>query len=412
MKGIKKNKVCRMCRGKNLRLWLDLGNMALANSFLKTSRDVKYEYKYPLRVFFCEDCYLNQLTHIVDPNILFKNYVYFSKRMPDLPKHFKDYAKEVVKDFTSSKNDLVVEIGSNDGVLIGEIGKMGRRILGVDPALNIAKVANAAGIKTLPKFFSAKLSKQIVKKYGSAKAIIGNNVVAHINDHLDLVSAVKHLLSKDGVFIFEAPYLVDMFENLTFDTVYHEHLSYLSIHPLKKMLEKSDMEIFEVKIFPVQGNSIRVYVGNKNMHKIRSSVEKILNKEKAIKLHKFSTYKKLATIIEKMKIDVVRKIKRLKKEGKVLAGYGAPAKGNTLLNYYGIDSKMLDYVTEELPSKIGYLTPGTHIKVIDIEQSRKNPPDYYLLLAWNYKDNILQKEKNFTKSGGKFIMPVGKTRFI
>ncbi len=401
-----------MCGSTNLELIIDLGETALANSFLKKDELTKEEQKYPLRVFFCRDCYLCQLTEVVDPEILFRNYVYFSSGMPILPKHFKDYADEAFDRFVSSKDDLVVEIGSNDGLLLLAIKNRGARVLGIDPAVNIAKVANSRGVETIPEFFNKQLAESLVNNYGHAKVMIGNNVVAHINDHQGLVQGVKKLLTEDGVFIFEAPYLVDMFENYTFDTIYHEHLSYLAITPLKKLFEKYDMEIFDVKIYPVQGNSIRVFVGNRGKHPVFKSVRELLNKERDLKLDSLKTYQKLARQIAEMKENVKSIMLDLKKSGAKIAGYGAPAKGNTLLSYYGVGNDILDYLTEALPSKIGLYSPGTHIPVIDIEDARQNPPDYFLLLAWNYKDAILDKEKEFLKKGGKFIMPVGEVGIL
>lgn len=401
-----------MCGSKKLSLFFDLGKMALANSFLKKSDLKKSENIYPLRVFFCHNCNLCQLIEIIDPKILFRDYVYFSSEMPVLPEHFKDYAKQVHKNFISSTDELVVEIGSNDGILLKAFKDLGAKVLGVDPAVNIAKIANERGIETLPEFFSEKLAKKIQKKYGNAKAIIGNNVVAHINNHQDLIKAIKLLLVPDGVFIFEAPYLVDMFENFTFDTIYHEHLSYLAVRPMEKLFEKYNMEIFDVQIFPVQGNSLRVYVCKKGQYQIQTTVEKLKKKELKLGFDKFESYKKLVSKIEKMKKKVNTLLTGLKKQGKKISAYGAPAKGNTLLNYYGIGSEVLDYATEELPSKINLYTPGTHLEVIDIKEARKNPPDFYLLLAWNYKESALSKEELFRKRGGKFIMPVGDIEII
>ena len=404
---LKTNTKCRICKSENLVKVLDFGEMPLANAFLKKEDLNKPEQKYPLRVFFCQECGLSQLIDVVDPEILFRNYVYLSSGMPALPKHFEQYAYEVVKQFTKTSNDLIVEIGSNDGLLLGTIKKLGPRVLGIDPAVNIAKVANDNGVPTLAEFFCEKTAKEILKTHGSAKAIIGNNVVAHIDDHHDLVRGVKTLLSDDGAFIFEAPYLLDMFKNFTFDTIYHEHLSYLSVRPLTKLFGQFGMEIFDVKMFPVQGNSLRVYVGKAGRHPISASVSELLRNEEKVGLDNVNTYFDLAKKIEQMKNDVVRLLRELKKQGKKIAGYGAPAKGNTLLNYFGIDFSIFDYTTEELPSKIGLYTPGTHIPIVNIADARKNPPDYFFLLAWNYKDAVLAKEKAFGDAGGKFIIPVG-----
>jgi len=409
---MKINKQCRMCKSERLSQFFDLGETALANSFLSLKELDKSEPKYPLKVFFCEDCNLSQLIHVVEPEVLFRDYVYFSSGMPTLPEHFRKYAEEVVNNFIKSKTDLVVEIGSNDGLLLGAIKNLGTKVLGVDPAKNIAKVANERGVETLPEFFSEKLAGEIAAKYGKAKIMIGNNVVAHIDNHHDLIKGISALLAEDGTFIFEAPYLVDMFENYTFDTIYHEHLSYLSVRPLVKLFNKFGMEIFDVKIFPVQGNSIRCYACKVGKYQVRPSVSELIKKEKKIGLGGLEAHIKLAKDIKEMKNKTLKLLKDLKSQGKKIAAYGAPAKGNTLLNYYGIGADILDYTTEELPSKIGYFTPGTHIPVIHIDEARKNPPDYFLLLAWNYKDAILKKEEELRKCGVKFIMPVGKIEVL
>lgn len=397
-----------MCKSERLSQFFDLGEVALANSFLKKEELKKSELKYPLRVFFCKDCGLSQLIHVVEPEVLFRDYVYFSSGMPTLPEHFRKYAEEAVNNFVSSKNDLVVEIGSNDGILLGAVKNLGAKVLGVDPAENIAKVANERGIETLPEFFSEKLAGEIVAKYGKASVIIGNNVVAHIDNHHDMVKGVSMLLRGDGIFMFEAPYIVDMFENYTFDTIYHEHLSYLSVRPLVNLFKQFGMELFDVKVFPVQGNSIRGYAGKLGRHEISPRVAELLKKEKLMKLDKLETYLKLASDINEMKHKVLVILSELKAKEKRIAGYGAPAKGNTLLSYFGVGPDILDYATEALPSKIGFYTPGTHIPVVNIEDARKNPPDYFLLLAWNYKDVILKKEEFLRQKGVKFIMPVGK----
>lgn len=403
---------CRICQKTDLIEFLDLGETALANSFLSKGDLDKQEDKFPLRVLFCQNCKLSQLGEVVSPKVMFKDYLYFSSGMPVLPQHFKDYAGYVVGEFIENKDDLVVEIGSNDGMLLLAIKEKGVRILGVDPALNIAEIANNRGVETIADFFSENIASTIVNLYGNAKVIIGNNVVAHINDHHDLVKGIQKLLKKDGAFVFEAPYLIDMFENLAFDTIYHEHLSYLSITPLVELFKVYGMEIFDVKIYPVQGNSIRVFVGNIGEYTVLPSVAECLDKEKLLGLDNIKSYHSLAFKILQLKEKIRSTLLGLKKIKKRIAGYGAPAKGNTLLAYFGIGSDILEYATEGLPSKINLYTPGTHIPVVDIEVARKDPPDYYLMLAWNYKDAILLKEQQFLNGGGKFIMPIGEGEII
>lgn len=409
--GVKTQTKCRICRSEHLAEFLNLGMQPLANSFLPNIAVAGHESMYPLRVMYCPVCSLCQLGEVIDPEILFRDYVYFSSGMPSSP-HYMAYADEIVRRFITSPNDMVVEIGSNDGHLLAEIQKRDINVLGVDPARNIAMQACAGGIETLPEFFSEQLAHKIRKQRGAAQVIIGNNVVAHIDDHHDLARGVATLLSDNGIFIFEAPYLADMFENLTFDTVYHEHLSYLSLRPLQKLFEQFGMEIFDARVFPVQGNSLRAYVCKKGAYAIKPAVALLAQKEIDMGFDKLFSYKNLAERIEKLKNDVCQTVWELKQQGKKIACYGAPAKGNTLLNYFGLGADVLSFATEELLSKIGLLTPGTYIPVIHINDARKNPPDYYLLLAWNYKDVILEKEKEFRVNGGKFILPIGGERIV
>lgn len=404
-------KKCRICHNTELIEFFNLGDHPLANAFLKKEDLTKDEQKYPLRVLWCSKCNLVQLGEVVDPSILFSDYVYFSSGMP-ASKHFRDYAKSVIKSFISSPNELIVEIASNDGHFLEVIKETHPNILGVDPAQNIAKFANERGISTIPDFFTEKLAEKIVSESGRAKVVIANNVVAHIDDHHDLMRGVSFLLDDNGVFIIEAPYLIDMFENLTFDTIYHEHLSYLAVRPLALLFEEYGLEIFDMQIYPVQGNSLRVFVGKKGAYPICPAVGRFLQKEKDIGLDNLDSYVNLAEKILKLKLEVSGLLEKLKAEGKKIAGYGAPAKGNTLLNYFNVGADILDYVTESLPSKIGLYTPGTHIPVVDIVGARKNPPDFYFLLAWNYKYKILEKESDFLLRGGKFIMPIGENRIL
>ena len=409
-RGVTVRTTCRMCGSDKLHQFLDLGIQPLANSFVKKEDLDQPEEKYPLEVYWCERCSLAQLIHVVSPEILFRDYVYFSTAMPKLSNHFKDYAKDAVKRFVSKEGQLVVEIGSNDGVLLKTIQDTGVRVLGVDPAKNIATIANERGIETIPEFFNEPLAKGIRESRGVARIIIGNNVVAHIDNHLDLLRGALALLDEDGVFIFEAPYLIDMFDNLTFDTVYHEHLSYLAVRPLVSFFAANGLEVFDARTSPVQGVSLRMYAGRPGRHPISPSVRDLQEAEKRRGLDTLEPYQALARRIQDLKEDVRKELLNLKKSGKRLAGYGAPAKGNTLLNYYDIGPDMLDYVTETLPSKIGLYTPGMHIPVIHIDEARKNPPDAYLLLAWNYQKAILEQEEAFLKSGGTFVVPIGDKR--
>lgn len=402
---------CRICRSARLTEFFNLGEQPLANAFLEKEDLGNPEPYYPLRVLFCDDCNLVQLGEVLNPKIMFSDYLYFSSGMP-ASKHFRDYAESIVKKFVEGKDDLVVEIGSNDGHFLEVVKESHPNILGVDPAQNIAKLANVQGIPTVPDYFQERVAKEILEQHGLAKVIVANNVVAHIDDHHDLARAVSTLLAPRGVFIFEAPYLVDMFENLTFDTIYHEHLSYLAIRPVVRLLDAYGLEIFDVEVHPIQGQSIRVFAGRKGVRPVGPAITELIKKELDLGLDRIDSYFKLVKQIENLKTEVVSLLRDLKQRPKRIAGYGAPAKGNTLLNYYGIGLDVLDYVTEELPSKIGLYTPGKHIPVVHVLEFRNNPPDYAFLLAWNYKTVVLGKEREFLAKGGKFIMPVGQVRIL
>lgn len=402
---IKKNEACRECGGTNLIKVIALGDQALANSFIR-AEDIEAEHKFPLDVYFCADCHLAQLIDVVDKEVMFRDYVYFSSGMPKLSDHFLKYANDVMERFLSP-GDFVFEIASNDGILLKHFSDKGYKVLGIDPALNVVAIAEKMGVRTLPEFFSEDIAKEIAQTEGKAKAILANNVFAHVDDHPDLVRGVKALLHPDGVFVIEAPYLVDMFENLAFDTIYHEHLNYLAVRPLVTFFKKYDLELFDVKVVQAQGNSLRLFIGHPGAHKVTDTVSFYIQKELTLGMDKVEAYLKLSDRIEGLKRELTALLKDLKKKGKTIAGYGAPAKGNTLLHYMGIGPETLDYLTEALPTKIGLLSPGMHIPVIDINEARKNPPDYFVMLAWNYRDAIMKKEEEYMRKGGKFIIPIG-----
>ncbi|MBI2625702.1 class I SAM-dependent methyltransferase [Candidatus Parcubacteria bacterium] len=402
---------CRICGSRQFEPFLDLGEQPLANALLTRDALDSPELRYPLQSQVCTDCGLVQLRHVVDPRILFTDYPYFSSGVPTSA-HFADYVQELVSSFLPVPGGFVCEIASNDGHLLRLLQQAGARVLGVDPARNITAVANERGVPTIVDFFSAKLADDIRRTHGPAQLVIANNVVAHIDDHHDLVRGIASLLSDDGVFVMEAPHLSDMFERLTFDTIYHEHLSSLALRPLTRLFGQFGLEIFDVKLMPVQGVSLRAYVARGGHRRVQPSVAACLAREAALGLDRMSSYAALARRIEELKADVVSTVRRLKAQGKRIAGYGAGAKGNTILLYYGLGRAELDYVTDEQLSKIGKFMPGTRLPIADVVWSRQHPPDYYFLLAWNYKDVILHKEQEFVDRGGKFIMPIGAERIV
>lgn len=404
---------CRLCKSKNITLVLDLGKTALANSFLKRSELNKKELFFPLGLNFCLDCGQLQTTYVVNPELMFRNYVWVSSTSPITRDHFDRYAKSTFKKLNLKKGDLVVEMGSNDGVLLKPFKKLGAKVLGVDPARNVARRATKEGIVTLPYFFNSKVAEKIAGKYGKAKIISGNNVFAHIHDLDEIIKGVKILLDKNGFFVIEFPYLIDFVEKNLFDLVYHEHLSFLAIRPLNSFFNSHDMKIIDIVKTPVHGGSTRLFIqkiGDK--YKVNKSVNEFIKSEKQKKLDKLQTYVKYAGSIKDNKNKLIKILKNLKGKNKKIVAFGAPAKGNTLLSYFGIDTKIFDYIVDDSPYKHNLFTPGSHIPIYAPTKLEEAKPDYIFMLAWNFADDLMKRLNKFKNNGGKFIIPVPKPHII
>lgn len=398
---------CRICKNENLKKVLSLGKTPPANSFLPKDKLAEKEDYFPLSLNLCPLCRQLQLSHVVHPDLLFRNYVYVSSTSPVFIKHFEDYAKSVWDKLKLKKGDLVIDIGSNDGILLKPFKNLGAKVLGIDPAVKIAKQATKHGIETLPEYFNQSVAEKIVKKYGQAKVVSANNVFAHINDIDEVVLGVKKVLADDGVFITESPYLVVFLQNNLFDTVYHEHLSYYSIKPLSVFFKRHGMKVFDVEETKSHGGSIRVFAcREKSKYKTSSSVSKLLKKESELGLDDLKTYQNFAQRVKENKTNLRKLLKGLKKQDKKIAGFGAPAKGNTLLNFFKIGTETLDYIVEDSPPKQGLFTPGMHIPVVSPSRLIKDQPDYLFILAWNFAEPIMLKLADYKKRGGRFIIPV------
>lgn len=411
---------CRMCKGKNLKKVIQLSPTPPANAFLTKSSLKKKEPFFPLQVNFCLDCGQLQLTHVVSPTVLFKNYVYVSSTSSVFVNHFEEYAKDLIKRFKLNKKSLVIDIGSNDGILLKPLKKATVKVIGIDPAVNIARRATKEGIKTFPNFLTTRIARKIVKKYGSCDVICANNAFAHINNLDEIVESVKILTKNEGVFVIEFPYLIDFIEKNYFDLIYHEHLSYLSIRCLIALFKRHNMEIFDAKKVPSHGGSLRVYIKktsskyeqSSSTNKIQPIIEKLIGEEKKLGLDDINTYLKFAKRIEENRKKLIKLLKQLKSAGKTIVGYGAPAKGNTLLNYFQIGPKILDYIVDDSEYKQGLYTPGTHIPVVPFDKIAQSKPNYILLLAWNFAEPLMKKLSNFEKSDGRFIIPVPEAKII
>lgn len=402
-----------MCKSKGLTKVISLTPTPPANAFLTKRQLKKPELFFPLEVNFCSSCGQLQLSHIVKPELLFINYVYLSSTSPVFVAHFEEYAKDLIKRFKLNKDSLVIDIGSNDGILLTPLKKEGVKVLGVDPAREIAKMATKNGIETLPYFMNTKVARVIVKKYGKAQVVTANNVFAHIHDLDELINAVKVLTERNGVFVIEFPYLVDFLEKNLFDTIYHEHLSYLSLRPLTVLFARHNMQIYDVKKVDSHGGSLRVFVKKKgSVYKVKKSVSDFITKEKNLNLDKLSTYIRFAKKIKENKKRLKALLSKLKSEQKKIVGYGAPAKGNTLLNYFKIGPEILDYIVDDSEYKQGLYTPGTHILIVPPNRIIEDHPDYILILAWNFANPIMKKLPWVKEYGGKFIIPVPAPKII
>jgi len=404
-----RRKVCRICGSKNLKPILDLGKTPLANAFLTKKQVAKRDATYPLQLVFCPDCSLVQLAHIVDPEVLFKGYRYMTSGSPVLIEHFRREAAEVAERYRVGKDDLVVEIGSNDGVLLERI-KDRTHVLGIDPAETAAVLAKKRGVDTLVDFFGNRIAKKVAAKYGQAKLIFANNVIAHIDDLDDVFEGVKTLLRDDGAFVAEVHWVYNLIGDGGFDQIYHEHLSYFSLHAYSRLAKKFGFVVADVEIVPIHGESLRVYLQKSGKPSPR--VKQILAKEKKAGIDSIHAFRRFAPKVEKNRRDLLKLLNTLKKKNATIAGYGASAKGNTLLNYMGITKKHLDFITDTLPSKQGTFTPGAHIPVVAPEMLFSKRPEYLLLLAWNYAPAILHKEKALRAQGTKFIIPVPTVRVV
>jgi len=405
----KQNRKCRICGNPKLEKILDLGDTPPANSFLSKKNLKRKESKFPLVLVFCDKCSLVQLGHSVDPKVLFQNYHYNTGASKPLVNHFQNMAEEISKKYLNGKDDLLVEFGSNDGVLIGTL-KDRHRVLGVDPASNVAKLAKERGVETITDYFGKQSAKKITKKFGNAKVIVANNVFAHIDDVHDVLKGVDILLHNDGHFIFECHWVGNLIGQGGFDQIYHEHLFYYSLHSLRVLLDTMDFVIKDVKLVPIHGESLRVYAGKSGRSNVM--VKEFLIREKEMGLTKKETYQNFGEKVESNKEKLTDLLEALKRLGKKIVGYGAPGKSTTLLNYLNIGPKTLDFITDTTSSKQGTYTPGTHIPVVHPEILMREKPDYILLLSWNYADAILEKEKELRKRGVKFIIPVPEVRIL
>ena len=406
-----KNKTCRMCNSKSFETVVNLGQHPLVNSLISKKNLNKKDPVFPLHVKQCKSCKLVQLVEVIDANEIYKNveYLYFSSDMPKLDKYFKVYANEIKKRFLK-KNELVVEIGSNDGIML-QFFKKFNKILGVDPSTNVVLRALKKGITTVPEFFTKRIASQIKYEWGQAKVIYGNNCIAHLNDVRDLVDGVDILLKKDGVFIIECNYWGGMVKNINYSLIYHDHFSYFSLEVWNKFLKKYNMDVFDATVTPAQGGSLRLFI-SKDKRKKTNRYKKLLLEERKEKLNTYSKSIEYRNNVKRISNKLKNIVQNLKKKGMIVAGYGAAAKGLTILKCSGLGKKHISYFVDDSPAKQGLYTPVDHIPIISRKQANKKLPHYFIILAPNYSDVIIKKEKEFIRRGGKFIIPKNELSIV
>ena len=404
---------CRLCDSDDLSLVLSLTPTPPANAFITADALDTPQECFPLDLHICGACGHLQLLHVVDPSLLFADYVYVSGTSPSFVAHFEDYATHVIETYRPPPGALVVDIGSNDGTLLRFFHNAGMAVQGVDPACDIAKAACEAGIETLNAFFDAALSAQIREDKGAAAVVTANNVFAHIDDLAGVVAGVRALLEEDGVFVFEVSYLADVLEKTLFDTIYHEHLSYHAVAPLVSFFSRNGMELIAAERVDTHGGSLR---GTAQLaggaREVASSVEAYLELEERLGLGRAETFHDFAERIDALKISLRDLLLGLKAEGQSIAGYGAPAKATTLMYHFGLGPDIIDFIVDDSSLKQGLYLPGLHVPVLPSSAIAEQGPDYLLILAWNFAQSIMANNSALHDMGGRFIIPVPKLEVV
>jgi SAM-dependent methyltransferase len=405
---------CRSCNAHDLKLILSLGRTPLANSLLPAAQLAADAETYPLDLVFCPACTLVQITETVPPEKLFREYLYFSSFSDTMLSHAQALADQVIKTRNLNGDSLVVEIASNDGYLLQYYQQKGIAVLGVEPAVNIARVArDERGIPTLSEFFNDQLAERLSREGQQASVVHANNVLAHVADLNGFVRGLRVLLRDEGVAIIEVPYVKDMIERTEFDTIYHEHLCYFSLTALHRLFARHGLGIHDVEPLDIHGGSLRLFVGKEREGIDESKrVRDTLESEAAWGVARFDFYEAFRARVERLRTEVLTLLSRLKSEGKRIAVYGASAKGSTLLNYFGIGRETIDFVADRSTVKQGLFMPGTGLPICEPERLLQAMPDYVLLLTWNFAAEILAQQAEYTSRGGHFIVPIPEVSII
>jgi hypothetical protein len=398
---------CRFC-GRNLEQTLvDLGVQPLANTYVQPARAEEMEPFFPLHVRVCSGCLLAQLPEFESPQNIFGDYAYLSSTSSSWVEHARLFVEHAIERFAVAPSELVVEIASNDGYLLRSFVARGHRVLGIEPAANVAAIAVAAGVPTVSRFFGTGLARELRAEGKRARLLVGNNVLAHVPDINDFVAGLSLLLADDGVLSMEFPHLMRLLELNQFDTIYHEHFSYLSLLAVQRIFAQHGLRVFAVDELPTHGGSLRVFACPAAAARpTEASVERLLSAERSFGLARMETYERFAARVAEVKLSLLEFLIAKKREGKKIVGYGAPAKGNTLLNYCGVRTDFLDYTVDKNPLKQGRLLPGTRIPIYGPEAISRTKPDFVLILPWNLKAEVAEQMAEIRDWGGRFVVPI------